>query len=152
MKSKFFHTAASIHYRHIYLPMISMDGEDFTMPNEIRIVVTSIYAKLFCQQHNVSFDLSSLPFKSFSMDQEDSLMCAFDELEILNAIKSFYSSKSLGPDGHNFLFYKNAWPIIKDEIIKFFGYFHETGIRPVGFNPSFIVLIPKVVGSSKIKD
>lgn len=56
------------------------------------------------------------------------------------------------PDGLNFHFYKKAWHIMKEDLMAVFSSFFSTGKLPKGLNSSFLVLVPKVPGTSSITD
>lgn len=62
------------------------------------------------------------------------------------------SSKSPGPDGFNFTFIKECWPMIKGDFIKMLDDFHSHGKLIRGLNPSFIVLIPKKDDASSLSN
>ena len=68
----------------------------------------------------------------------------FYEEEIRRAVWDCGSEKSPGPDGLNFKFIKQFWPLLKTDIIRFLHEFHASGIFPKGSNASFITLLPKV--------
>jgi len=73
------------------------------------------------------------------------MLCrAFSEEEILEAIGSCESTKSLGPDDFNFHFIKSNWEIVGPNIIRTVYGFKSNGYIPHGCNASFITLIPKI--------
>lgn len=67
----------------------------------------------------------------------------FLEIEVLEAINSYDSSKSPGPDGFNFQILKTCWEVVKDDILKLLDEFHSNGKLVRGLNSSFVILIPK---------
>lgn len=52
-------------------------------------------------------------------------------------------TKSPGPDGINFGFLKEFWELVKEDIMRMLRDFHCNARLIRGFNPSFIILIPK---------
>ncbi|KAL6563877.1 hypothetical protein OROHE_005117 [Orobanche hederae] len=66
--------------------------------------------------------------------------------EVKEAIDSFDSNKSPGPDGFNFGFLKEFWDIYKGDLMKMMIEFHTNGRFVRGFSPSFIVF--KVIKSA----
>lgn len=71
------------------------------------------------------------------------LISHFTEVEIKETIWFCEGSKSPGPDGFNFCFFKESWNTLKDDILRVMAEFHQIGKLVKGFNPSFIVVIPK---------
>lgn len=71
----------------------------------------------------------------------------FIEEEVYEGLMSCRSNKALGPDNLNFHFYKNAWNIMKTDILLVFHEFYKSGKLPRGINSSFMVLTPKVAGT-----
>jgi hypothetical protein len=63
-------------------------------------------------------DLLDLPSLNLS-----SLDVCFSEEEIWVVVRDIPTEKAPGPDGFNGLFYKKAWPIIKDDIVAAFNAF-----------------------------
>ena len=54
------------------------------------------------------------------------------------------STKALGPDGMNALFYKNFWHIVGNDVVNAMLYFLNNGVMLPNLNHTNIVLIPKV--------
>lgn len=72
--------------------------------------------------------------------------------DIESALSQCNSDKVPGPDGLNSGALKLLWPSIKEDMLKTFSHFMESGQLPGGMNSSFITLIPKVMNPSSIKD
>ncbi|GJU20011.1 cysteine-rich receptor-like protein kinase [Tanacetum coccineum] len=64
--------------------------------------------------------------------------------EVKSVVWGCAGKKSSGPDGLNFNFIKAHWDIIKKEFFDCIKYFEATGNFYIVYNPSFIVLIPKI--------
>lgn len=60
------------------------------------------------------------------------LISPFSVEEVKLAIESCESSKSLGPDGFNFSFFKTFWETYRDELLRFLGDFHKHGKLSMG--------------------
>lgn len=105
---------------------------------------------------NLNIQRPSLPqgFSRRRISEEDNIMlCApFSEIEVRAAIWSCEDSKSPGPDGFNFRFFKECWEIVKADIMRFMEEFHRNGKLVRGLNPSYIVLIPKKEDSRGLND
>lgn len=96
--------------------------------------------------------LEGITFKQISAADNHSLTKPFDEAEIKEAVWNCGSSKSPGPDGFNFRFIKEFWDILKAEVCNFIYEFHDTGKFVRGFNPSFVVLLPKNENPLSLKE
>ncbi|RVX15151.1 Transposon TX1 uncharacterized 149 kDa protein [Vitis vinifera] len=84
--------------------------------------------------------------------------------EILLYFKKLYSSplreswrvedrdKASGPDGFTIAVFQDCWDVIKDDLVRVFAKFHNSGIINQNTNASFIVLLPKKSQSKKISD
>lgn len=79
------------------------------------------------------------------VSESDNLMLTapFREEEVREALGSCDMTKSPGPDGFNFCFLLEFWDIYKNDFMNLLSEFYHNGKFVRGFNPSFIVLIPK---------
>ncbi|XP_020243218.1 uncharacterized protein LOC109821444 [Asparagus officinalis] len=64
--------------------------------------------------------------------------------EIKEAIFSMSDNKAPGPDGYSASFFKTAWPIIGEDILKSIGDFFRNGKLLGTVNSTSITLVPKV--------
>ncbi|KAK4384009.1 hypothetical protein Sango_3100500 [Sesamum angolense] len=64
--------------------------------------------------------------------------------EIKDASLTFAEDKAPGPDGYSSGFYKSAWPVIGEEMIKAILEFFTTGRLLKQVNTTILALIPKV--------
>ena len=76
----------------------------------------------------------------------------FSEVEIYNAIFQLDRDKASGPDGFTIAAFQDCWDVIKDDLVRVFAEFHNSGIINQNTNASFIVLLPKKSQSKKISD
>ncbi|XP_022002776.1 uncharacterized protein LOC110900170 [Helianthus annuus] len=72
--------------------------------------------------------------------------------EVKRAMFSMGSDKAPGPDGFTAGFFKNAWPIVGDEVSKAVIDFFATGKLLRELNHTLIVLIPKTPSPSVVTD
>ncbi|XP_050222663.1 uncharacterized protein LOC126672753 [Mercurialis annua] len=150
--SKFFHSIASQHHRNNYISAILVEDVIYSEPTAMRFHIRDFFNSLYSCKERVPYDISDLGFRKLTTVQADCLIQKFDENEVFFAISSLNERKAPGPDGFNFFFYRRAWSIMKAEILDMFSTFHSSSSLPKGINTSFMVLIPKVIGSSNIKD
>ncbi|XP_050217654.1 uncharacterized protein LOC126668506 [Mercurialis annua] len=150
--TKFFHSIASIHSRTNLMSEISVDGNLYDSPIDIKQQVTLFFKKLYKRNLTVPFSLDSLEVKKISAAQSMALTDSFSEEEILSTLMNCEDNKAPGPDGFNFFFYKRAWHIMKYDFLQLFSTFHSTGTFPPGINTAFLVLIPKIKGATNLTD
>lgn len=75
-----------------------------------------------------------------------------EEYEVLRCLKLCAMDKTLGPDGITMGFYIKMLEIVKHDIMKPFQNFHEHEVLERSFNNTFIYLIPKKKGVTKLRD
>ena len=68
------------------------------------------------------------------------------------ALNQMSGDKAPGPDGYTIAFYKHCWDIVKIEVLNSLQEFHEHESIKRSLNATFVVLIPKKVGASDVKD
>jgi len=62
------------------------------------------------------------------------------------------SFKSPGPDGISFVFLKDFWDMLKNDVMRLLVEFHRNGKLAKGINSTFIALIPKVDIPQRLND
>ncbi|GJY02513.1 RNA-directed DNA polymerase, eukaryota [Tanacetum coccineum] len=72
--------------------------------------------------------------------------------EIKRAVWDCGISKSPGPDGFTFEFYRKYWSLIDHDVVAAVTSFFSTGSFPLGCNSSFITLIPKSQEAKMVKE
>lgn len=72
--------------------------------------------------------------------------------EIKKVIWDCLVDKSLVADGFSFDFIRRFWYLMEPDFVKAVKQFFPSSVFPNGCNPSFIALIPKVVGASNVKE
>lgn len=77
----------------------------------------------------------------------------FSEHEVWATINELPSDKAPGPDGSTGLFYKVAWPIIKQDVVSAFNAFWSLDGRSFHLiNDAFMILLKKKNDAQEIKD
>lgn len=87
-----------------------------------------------------------LVMRRLDVDTGENPIKEFSEEEVKDAMWDCEGSKSPGPDGFNFEFFKNYWDIVKGAIMRMIKEFHQYGKLAHGSKSSFIMLIPKKEG------
>lgn len=99
----------------------------------------------------MSFDLETLFSGSHEVDFS-SLELPFSHSEIDCVIKQLPCDKSPGPDGFSNEFLKKCWSVIKNDFYNLCAAFHDEEVCLQSINGTFITLIPKVDGPTRIND
>jgi len=91
-------------------------------------------------------------FDSLDLAQHDLSMLdvCFSEFEIWATISELPSDKAPGPDGFTGLFYKVAWPIIKQDVINAFWLLDGRSFNLI--NDAFMILLRKKNEAQDIRD
>ena len=89
---------------------------------------------------------------TLSAGDASSLEAPFLEREVKDVIFGMDKNKAPGSDGFSLAFFQACWDVLKDDIMAVFSYFHVCGKFEKSFNSTFISLIHKVSGASKLKD
>lgn len=97
----------------------------------------------------MQFDLDSLLTQDSDLS---SLEESFSTQEVDEIIKHLPLDKSPGPDGFNNEFLKKCGHIIKQDFYNLCYAFHENEVCLQSINGSFITLIPKVDGPTRINE
>ena len=117
----------------------------------MRLEAKKLFENRFKATRDFGETLDAVEFKSLSAEENLSLIASFTEEEIRDVVWQCEGTKSPGPDGYNFNFFKKTWEVIKDEVVIVVSLFYETGCIPKGCNASFIAMIPKVRDPSKLE-
>ncbi|MCH80987.1 LINE-1 reverse transcriptase like [Trifolium medium] len=96
--------------------------------------------------------LDGLDFTQVTVDQNVELSKPFTGEEIEEMVKSSDGSKSPGPDGFNFAFFKSFWDLMKFEVRIMFDQFHGNACLPKSLFSYFITLIPKVKSPQSLSE
>lgn len=92
----------------------------FSKPEDIKFAAREFFAGLFNWPATFQYSLLGISFQTLLLEQSGLLTALFSNVEIFEGLRNYRSTKSSGPDGFNFLFYKRAWPILKEDIIRVF--------------------------------
>ncbi|GJT03163.1 putative RNA-directed DNA polymerase, eukaryota, reverse transcriptase zinc-binding domain protein [Tanacetum coccineum] len=98
------------------------------------------------------FNLNDLFCNKLPDDVANHMIRTVSSQEIRDAIFSMDNDKSPCPDGYTVAFFKEAWDIIKQDVIKDVQEFFVNGTLLKELNHTIIALIPKVASPLKIND
>ncbi|RVW47466.1 putative ribonuclease H protein [Vitis vinifera] len=110
------------------------------------------FKKLYSSPPDESWRVEGIDWSPISEESVSRLDSPFSEVEIYNAIFQLDKDKAPGPDGFTIAVFQDCWDVIKDDLVRVFAEFHNSGIINQNTNASFIVLLPKKSQSKKISD
>jgi hypothetical protein len=149
--TKFFHLQACHRNRKNLIPPIQHEGSwlsaDRDKSEAIFGYFNSILGTLFNYAHSIRLD-DLLP----QLDLADLDVC-FSEQEVWETICDMPSDRAPGPDGFTWLFYKVAWPTIKQDVMNALNALWSLDGRSFSLlNDSFMVLLRKNNSPTELKD
>lgn len=148
--TKFFHAAATIRHRK---NLVTFLEDSIGQLHSNHHVKASILWEAYKER------LGQIEFEGMQLDLNEILIPTsdlsileepFSPEEIDNVVALLPGDKSPGPDGFNTDFIKRCWPIIKQDFYNLCNAFYEGDICLQSLNGSFITLIPKVYGPTKV--
>jgi hypothetical protein len=150
--SKYFHSLLASRRRGNTISSVQVDGTTLEGVHHIRQAVFSHFANHFKASNMVRPGVENLRFNRLSVAEGSSLIRPFSEAEVRAAVWDCDSFKSPGPDGVNFVFFKDFWEEMKGDVLRFVSEFHRNGRLTKGLNSTFIALIPKVDSPQGLND
>ena len=110
------------------------------------------FKMLYSSPPGESWRVEGIDWSVISEESASRLDSPFFEVEIYNAIFQLDRDKATGLDGFTIAVFQDCWDVIKDDLVRVFAEFHNSGIINQNTNASFIVLLPKKSQSKKISD
>ncbi|PKI36129.1 hypothetical protein CRG98_043481 [Punica granatum] len=152
--TKFFHLSTVIRRRANQIVAIKDDNGEWSQDHE---VIGEYFLRKFQDLFNTSNpaipkDMEDLIGSIISAPENERLIQAPDDKEILTALNSIPNLKAPSPDGIPSLFYKHYGEIVKPLICSAVKSFFNSGFMLKEWNNTFISLIPKCQGASIFKD
>ena len=142
--TRFFHSSLRWRRPRNEVKGVEVGGLWCEEPCTVRLEAKKLFESRFKATKDFGVRLDAVEFKSLSLDVSLSMIEAFSEEEIKEAVWQCEGTKSPGPDGFNFNFIKKSWNSLKTDFVAALECFHEIGIIPKGCNASFIALVPKI--------
>jgi hypothetical protein len=120
--------------------------------DEIREGIVDFYQDLYFEREHWRPFLRGADFTSLEVEEASHLERPFSEEEVVVALNQIRGEKAPGLDRFTLAFFHHCWDVVKKEVLDSFQefYVHEAFERSL--NSAFVVLIPKKVGASDVKD
>ncbi|XP_077233342.1 uncharacterized protein LOC143875615 [Tasmannia lanceolata] len=148
----FFHAIASARRRRNRIESLEVEGEVVSDRERIIEEIIAFYRSLYSADGILRPIPQDLCFASLSLEASAGLEAPFSEEEIRTALFSLAKDKALGPDGFCLAFFQTCWETVKSDLVRFFKEFFEGALLDKGTGATFLVLIPKIEGASKVSD
>ncbi|KAL0287048.1 UNVERIFIED_CONTAM: putative ribonuclease H protein [Sesamum radiatum] len=100
---------------------------------------------------NLSFLRDSIKH-SLTQEEADLISAPVTQSEIKEALFDIDEDSAPGPDGYTSAFFKDAWPVVGEEVSAAVTEFFRTGKLLKQINATLLVLIPKVQLPSQVSD
>jgi hypothetical protein len=141
--TKFFHLMACHKKRRNYIQSLLVCGDvvvrEETMADELFQYYDQILGAAFARSRRIDLGAIGLP----SLDLSD-LEVYFTEEEVWAVVSELPNDKAPGLDGFTCLFYKKAWPIIKNDLLAVFNAFWACDTRSLYLlNDAYMILLRK---------
>jgi hypothetical protein len=118
-----------------------------------RIWLDNFFDELYTVDSSVMADqIIHLVQQKVTHEMNEDLCNAFTEKEISDAMFQMGPLKEPGPDGFLARFYQKHWLVMKQDVVTAVQIFFVDGTLPECINDTAIVLIPKGVEPTELKD
>ena len=148
----FFHLVANFTRDKNHILKVVHNGSVVESLPVIKDAVVSYFSNLFRSTDRFRIGLGPIGFKTLSASSSTSLERDITLEELKQSVWDCDGSKSPGPDGFNFKFYRLAWNFIADDLLDLVKNFFKTGRLPKGVNHAYVHLIPKTTSPVGFKD
>ena len=148
----FFHIRASRRRRRNRIARLKKpDGQVTENVQEMRDLATSFYRELYTSEGTSNMDavLNTVPTK-VTAAMNSSLLAAFSEKEVKEALFQMFPTKSPGPDGFPAHFFQRHWDLCGTEVTSIVLRILRGEDEATSINDTFIVLIPKVADPEEL--
>jgi len=142
--TRFFHSTLRWRRLRNEVKGVELGGVWCEEPCTVRQEAKKLFESRFKATKDFGVRLDGVEFNTLLPEVSSSMIEAFNEEEIKEAVWHCEGMKSPGPDGFNFNFIKKSWRSLKSDFVAALECFHATGVILKGCNASFIALIPKV--------
>jgi hypothetical protein len=150
--SGYFHASIKMRRRRNSILALKVGSRWVEDVQDVRKEIVEYFREHFAERVEDRPTLDGVPLPSISEGEAGSLIVPFTVEEIRRVVVESDGTKSPGPDGFNFSFYKRFWELVKGEVGTMFNQFFHSATLPRCFSSYFITLIPKVPSPTRIGD
>ena len=110
-----------------YINKIVDQGNLIDNPEDIKEVISEYFDLHFNKSQAIKIKEWRCNLRSLNMNGSNLLERPFSKEEVWNVISNYDGNKALGQDGYNMHFFKNYWSLIKEDVMRIFEQFFESG-------------------------
>ena len=143
---------SNLHRRRNTITKMRINGQFITGEEQLRLRIAKAFETMLADSSEWRANLVGLNFSRLNALEADNLELQFTEAEMINAPNDLNGDKALGPDGYTVAFWQSNWGTVKEDVLKLFKDFFETGKFVRSLNTTFIVLVPKKFEAEDLKD
>uniref|UniRef100_A0A2N9H476 Reverse transcriptase domain-containing protein n=1 Tax=Fagus sylvatica TaxID=28930 RepID=A0A2N9H476_FAGSY len=150
--TKFFHRTANANRCNNCIEVMTHGGLIWETQDAIREGIVDFYQDLYSESEHWRPFLGGVDFPSLELEEATQLERPFSEEEVGLALNQISGEKVPGPDGFTLAFFHHCWEVVKKEVLDSLQEFYVYEEFERSLNSTFVVLIPKKVGASDVKD
>ncbi|GJV61287.1 putative RNA-directed DNA polymerase [Tanacetum coccineum] len=151
--SAFFHKAVKGRMSRSRIDAVTDAASNIFVNDHVADAFVSHYEVFLGQEGTTScLNASNLFDQVLSSDMAEEMIQDVRDKEIKEALFSMGNDKSPGPDGYTAAFFKEAWDIVGQDVIKAVKEFFTNGKILKELNHTIIALIPKVHTPTRVND
>ena len=139
-------------HRRNDISRLKINGVWITKKEELRQGIVNAYKTLLYDLGEWRASPKGLDFSRLTELEANRMKVPFSEEEVYAALKDLNGDKTPGPDSFTIAFWQSTWPMVKEDTMKVFKDFFETGKFVRSINTTFLVMVPKKGGPEVIKD
>ena len=151
--TRFFHLVANGKHRKQHIFILEQEDGVIVGDLELKKYITNYYKNLFGKPDEIDISLVESRIDDIPQvtdAENDTLISAFTEIEVKEAVFQMEHNKAPGPDGFLAEFFQVFWEIIKEDLMALFKDFHEERLPLYSLNFGVITLLPKIVEAKQI--
>ena len=131
-----------------------INGVWITEEIEMKQGIVEAFKSLLSETEEWRASIDGLSFQTINEEEAARLELPFTVDEVFTALNDLNGDNAPGPDGFTMTFWQFSWEIGKEDIMRMFKEFFETGEFVKNLNNTFLVLVlvPKKGGAEELKD
>ena len=143
--TRFFHRMANSHRRGNYIIKMKINENRVTKDSGLKHGIVDAFKSVLTDTGEWKANIDGLTFQSINEDDASKMENPFTVEEIFTMLSNLNGDKAPGPDGF-MAFWQFSWDIVKEDIMRLFKDFHDSGEFVKNLNATFLVLVPKKGG------
>ena len=114
-----------------------------TEDSDLKLGIVGAFESLLKDMGEWRANIDDLTFKSINENDASKMEDPFTVEEVFASLSNLNGDKAPGPDDFTMAFWQFSWVIVKEDIMRLFKEFHDSGEFVKNLNATFLVLVPK---------